>query len=207
MDKKPLIYSKKSFAYFLSLIIIGIWLIYQGWHTTNPTNEVLSVASKPTTSPVASSSAEATSEAKFDTSGLVTARVIRVVDGDTIEVNLKGQLKKLRYVGINTPETVDPRRPVQCFGHEASDKNKSLVNGKTVILTKDVSDTDKYDRLLRFVYLPQPDGKLLFVNDYLVREGYAQSYPYPPDVKFEEQFRQAEKEARDQNRGLWAKCK
>lgn len=201
MNKKPIIY-------FLSLFIIGILLTYQGLqqnHLSSETNQPLT-GSLPTQ--VSSTSAvEATSTASLETTGLVTAQVVRVVDGDTVEVFLDGKNQKLRYIGINTPETVDPRRGVQCFGHEASDKNKSLVEGKKVVLTKDISNTDKYDRLLRFVYLPQSDGKLLFVNDYLVREGYAEAYTYPPDVKFADQFVAAQKEAQSQNKGLWGKCK
>ncbi len=129
--------------------------------------------------------------------------VSKVTDGDTVELS-NGQ--KVRFVGIDTPETVDPRRSVGCFGKQASNENKKLLEGKEVILEKDVSETDKYNRLLRYVYLPLPDGSLLFINDYLVREGFAKVYTYPPDVKFNEQFLQAEREARAQNRGLWAAC-
>ena len=139
--------------------------------------------------------------------------VTKVVDGDTIEISAIGGSssgreggQKVRYVGIDTPETVDPRRAVGCFGKEASNKNKELVEGKVVILEKDITNVDKYNRLLRYVYLKQSDGSLLFVNDYLVREGYAKNYTYPPDVKFNEQFRQAEREAREANKGLWNKC-
>lgn len=131
------------------------------------------------------------------------ALVIKVIDGDTIEIN-SGD--KVRLIGIDTPETVDPRRNVGCFGKEASSEAKNLLNGKEIILQKDVSETDKYGRLLRYVYLPLEDGRILFVNDYLVREGFARIYTYPPDVKFNEQFLQAEKMARDQNKGLWKKC-
>lgn len=139
--------------------------------------------------------------------------VTRVVDGDTIEISAIGGSssgreggQKVRYVGIDTPETVDPRRAVGCFGKEASSKNKELVEGKMVILEKDITNVDKYNRLLRYVYLKQSDGTLLFVNDYLVREGYAKNYTYPPDVKFNTQFLEAEREAREQNKGLWNKC-
>ncbi len=133
-------------------------------------------------------------------------QVTKVVDGDTIEVSINNELKKIRLIGINTPETVDPRRAVQCFGKEASNETKRLLEAQKVILTKDVSETDKYERLLRLVYLPLPDGQLLFVNDYLVRQGYANVYTYPPDVKFDEQFKKAEKEAKEAKRGLWGKC-
>lgn len=129
--------------------------------------------------------------------------VVRVVDGDTIEIE-GGQ--KVRLVGVDTPETVDPRRPVGCFGKEASNETKKLIEGKKVILTKDTSETDQFSRLLRLVYLKLEDGNTLFVNDYLVRQGFAKASTYPPDVKFVEQFLQAEEEARANNRGLWQKC-
>jgi len=146
-------------------------------------------------------SQQETSSADEDESVLVT----RVVDGDTIEIE-GGQ--KVRYIGIDTPETVDPRKPVECFGKEASNKNKELVEGKRVRLEKDVSETDKYGRLLRYVYLPAGKAGVgdLFVNEFLVKEGYAFSSTYPPDVKYQNLFTQAEKEAREANRGLWGSC-
>ena len=125
-------------------------------------------------------------------------KVKRVVDGDTIELE-NGQ--KVRYIGINTPETVDPRRPVQCFGIESSLANKKLVEGKAVTLEKDVSETDKYGRLLRYVYLGN-----VFVNEYLVRNGFAQVSSYPPDVKYQNIFLKAQQEARRIRLGLWNKC-
>lgn len=127
-----------------------------------------------------------------------TYLVIRVVDGDTIEIE-GGQ--KVRYIGIDTPETVSPSKPVQCFGKEASEKNKELVLGKRVKLEKDISETDKYGRLLRYVWIDD-----IFVNDYLVRQGYASASTYPPDVKYSEQFVQAQQEAVGNNRGLWISC-
>lgn len=129
--------------------------------------------------------------------------VTKVIDGDTIEIE-GGE--KVRYLGVDTPETKDPRKPVQCFGKEASNKNKELVEGKRVIMEKDITDKDKYDRLLRFVFLPLKDGNRLFVNDYLIREGYAQVLTIPPDVKFGEQFLEAQRKAREQKKGLWDSC-
>ena len=123
------------------------------------------------------------------------AKVARVVDGDTIKLET-GEV--VRYIGIDTPETVHPNKPVQCYGKEASDKNKELVEGKEIKLEKDVSETDKYDRLLRYVWL----GDML-VNEYLVREGYAQSSSYPPDVKYQNKFIEAQRLAREENKGLW----
>lgn len=132
--------------------------------------------------------------------------VLKVIDGDTIEVATDKGTQKLRYIGIDTPETVDPRRSVGCFGHEASNENKRLVEGRQVILEKDISETDKFGRILRFVYLPLDDGSLLFVNDYLVRNGFALASTYPPDVKLSGQFVLAQKEAVLNNRGLWKNC-
>jgi micrococcal nuclease len=140
-------------------------------------------------------------EAQREVPAIVEARVIRVIDGDTIEVNVEGAIHKVRYIGIDTPETVHPSEPVECFGKEASDKNSELVEGKIVRLEKDVSETDIYGRLLRYVWVGD-----IFVNDYLVRQGYAYAYTYPPDVKYAEQFAAAQIEARENNRGLWAIC-
>jgi micrococcal nuclease len=173
------------------VIVFGLGFLWFGF-----SNNKQNLNATPTPSePIATTSASLDTEEKF----LVT----KVVDGDTIILE-NGQT--VRFIGIDTPETVDPRRPVGCFGKEASNKTKSLLTGKEVILKKDVSDTDKYQRILRYVYLPLDDGQTLFVNDYLVREGYAKNYTYPPDVKYNEQFLQAEKEARENKRGLWEKC-
>lgn len=125
-------------------------------------------------------------------------KVTRVIDGDTIELE-NGE--RVRYIGIDTPETVDPRKPVQCFGVEASKKNKELVEGKEVRLEKDITDRDKYNRLLRYVWVGDT-----FVNLELVKQGFAHSYSYPPDVKYQDQFVAAEREAREAKLGLWAAC-
>jgi len=122
-------------------------------------------------------------------------KVIRVIDGDTIEI--EGS-QKVRLIGINTPETVDPNRPVGCYGQEASNFTKSRLEGKNVELEKDVSETDKYSRLLRYVWL---EGTLF--NETLVREGYAQVSTYPPDVKYQEKFLAAQAEAQNGKKGLW----
>lgn len=126
-------------------------------------------------------------------------KVTRVIDGDTIEIT--GGIK-VRYIGINAPESVAPGKPVACFGIESSNKNKDLVLGKEVRLVKDVSETDKYGRLLRYVYVGDT-----FVNDELVREGYARASTYPPDVKFQDKFFESEKYARENNLGLWGNCR
>lgn len=133
--------------------------------------------------------------------------VTKVVDGDTFEIEAGSERFKVRMIGVDTPETVDPRRPVGCFGKSASEETKRLIEGKQVILTKDISETDKYDRLLRYVFLPLSDGQNLFINDYLVRQGFANASSYPPDVKYDARLSQAETEARENLRGLWSECK
>lgn len=176
-------------------LTLGLALIIFGVNQQNPKNSesitaIITVVPSPQPSQVLSESRK-------------TFLVVRVVDGDTFEIEGGA---KVRLVGIDTPETVDPRRPVGCFGKEASQMTKSLIEGKMVYLEKDVTDIDRYDRLLRYVYLILEDNTLLFVNDYLVREGYAKNYTYPPDVKFNQQFLEAERTARENKKGLWGKC-
>lgn len=125
-------------------------------------------------------------------------RVARIVDGDTIELS-DGEV--IRYIGIDTPETKDRRKTVECFGKEASEYNSQLVLGKTVRLEKDVSETDKYGRKLRYVWV---DDKM--VNLTLVEMGMARAASYPPDVRYQDKFREAERKARVSNLGLWSKC-
>jgi len=132
--------------------------------------------------------------------GAVAAQVVNVVDGDTIDVAINGRTVRIRYIGIDTPETVDPSRPVQPFGKEASARNRELVAGKVVYLEKDVSETDRFGRLLRYVWL---DADTM-VNAVLVAEGLAQVSTFPPDVKYVDLFLDLQRKAREQGRGLWA---
>lgn len=189
MDK-----STKLLVLFSSLIfILGLGFL---WFGLKPV-QVVENPPIVETIPIATSSAVSGIEGEQEI-------VTKVVDGDTIDLET-GQV--VRLIGIDTPETVDPRRPVGCFGKEASNETKSLLTNKKVILQKDVSEVDKYKRLLRYVYLPLDNGQILFVNDYLIREGFAKVLTYPPDVKYNEQFRQAERKAREESKGLWGKCK
>lgn len=124
--------------------------------------------------------------------------VVRVIDGDTFEIE-NGQ--KVRMIGIDTPESVHPDKEKNTeFGKIASAYTKQLLEGKKVKLEKDVSETDKYGRLLRYIYLE--DGT--FVNELLVKEGYAKVSTYPPDVMYADMFVEAERYARENNKGLWA---
>lgn len=123
--------------------------------------------------------------------------VAKVIDGDTIKL---ANGEKARYIGIDTPETKHPKKAVQYFGKEAYEANKKLVEGKKVRLEFDVQPTDKYGRLLAYVYVDD-----IFVNAWLVENGYAQVATYPPNVKYQELFSKLQREARENNRGLWGK--
>lgn len=144
--------------------------------------------------------------------GYETATVTNVVDGDTIDVEITGRTEgpaageagigseyRVRLIGIDTPESVRPGTPVECFGKEASDAAEALLDGAEVRLVKDVEETDRYDRLLRYVYL---EGEM--ANARLVANGYASAYTYPPNIRWSELFVQLEREAREGNRGLWS---
>jgi len=153
-----------------------------------PNQDVLSGKSTPTPSPTPLPKGE----------GIVT----KVVDGDTIHVNLNGQDTTIRIIGIDTPETVDPRKPVQCMGKAASNRAKILLAGKAVYLESDPSqgDKDKYGRLLRYVFI---DGS----DDYglgAIEEGLAHEYTYDEQYKYQSEYKKAEQAARNAKVGLWA---
>lgn len=132
----------------------------------------------------------------------MTAICERVVDGDTIKL-FGGE--RVRYIGVDTPETVHPRKPVQPFGHEASEYNRELVEGRQVRIEMDVRERDRYGRLLGYVYVrDKATGEELFVNAELLRAGYARVMTIPPDVRHADEFLALEREARKQRRGLWA---
>lgn len=125
--------------------------------------------------------------------GRIQGQVVKVIDGDTIEVKIEGQIFEVRYNGIDTPEVGQ-----LCAG-EAAAKNIELVSGQRVTLVKDVSEVDKYGRLVRYVYVGD-----LFVNAEMVRQGYAVAFTYPPDVAHADEFVILEAEARQAGRGCWA---
>lgn len=137
---------------------------------------------------------------------LQEAKVVRVVDGDTIVVSINGTEYKVRLIGVDTPESTIQHEP---YGEEASQYTASMLTGKTVYLEKDVSETDKYGRLLRYVWLSSPysltdsEIRTKMFNALLVLQGYAQVATYPPDVKYAEKFVQYQREAVEKNIGLW----
>jgi micrococcal nuclease len=132
-----------------------------------------------------------------------TARVVRVVDGDTLIVDRGRGEERLRYIGVDAPESVRPDTPVEFMGREAAAANAALVEGAMVVLEKDVSDTDRFGRLLRYVWL-RDGAAWLLVSLELVRQGYAQVATFPPDVRWVELHRDAQRGAREAGLGLWA---
>jgi micrococcal nuclease len=130
-------------------------------------------------------------------------RVQSFEDGDTITIDMSGKIERIRFIGVDTPETKDPRKPVQCFGKAASEFTKNLIGDQPVRLEADglSSNRDRYDRLLRYVYLP--DGRL--VQAEIIKQGYGFAYTSFPFTKSDE-FKAFQTEARENNRGLWDSC-
>ncbi len=140
----------------------------------------------------------------------IPARVSKHIDGDTVHVTLNsGEVLKIRMIGVDTPETVHPSKPVEYYGKEASNFTKNSIYQKTVYLEKDVSETDRYGRSLRYIWLEIPEKidkeeiKNKMFNGKLVHSGYANSATFPPDVKYQEYFLELEAEARNSGLGLW----
>lgn len=126
------------------------------------------------------------------------AVVMDVIDGDTI---ILANGKRVRYIGMDTPELNNSSGRSTCYAKEARNKNRELVLGKKIKMEKDISEDDKYGRLLRYIYVDD-----VFVNKLLVEEGYAVAVAYPPDLKYQLQFKEAERSAFDNNLGLWGQC-
>ncbi len=130
-------------------------------------------------------------------------RVITIYDGDTISVDMNGTAEKVRLIGVDTPETHDPRKAVQCFGKSATRFTTNIIDSHRIRLAADPDNTnrDRYNRLLRYVYLP--DGRL--VNAEIIKHGYGFAYTGFPFTKLE-QFRTYQKQARQKGLGLWSQC-
>lgn len=145
-------------------------------------------------------------ENEYKVDGFTKATVKRVVDGDTIIVIIDNKEYRVRLIGVNSPESTTT---IEEYGKEASSYTSSKLTGKTVYLEKDVSETDKYGRLLRYVWIDLPSHyneneiKTKMFNSILVINGYAQAATYPPDVKYSNYFKDFQKIARDKNIGLW----
>ena len=133
--------------------------------------------------------------------GSASGVVTRVVDGDTAEVELEGGEEDVRYIGVDTPESVAPDQPVECYGKEASDFNRELVEGQRVRLRFGAERRDRYGRLLAYVYLGDR-----FVNAELVRQGYARTLEIAPNTDFAALFDRLQQHAANAGRGLWTAC-
>lgn len=131
----------------------------------------------------------------------VTASVTRVVDGDTFEARIGGEDEDIRLIGIDTPETVKPDTPVQCFGPQASHFTHRLLEGRTVQLVPGVEQRDIYGRLLAYVHLGDR-----FVNAMLIRRGLARTLTIPPNDRYAPFLRRLEIAAARGGRGLWSAC-
>lgn len=169
------------FALFLVLTLLA----FQSGKTpqvTNPLSSYLALTVEPTITPIIQSSN--------------IAKITRVIDGDTIEI---ASGERVRLIGVDTPELSSTS--TACFGKEAKAYTSSKLTGQTVRLEKDVSETDRYNRLLRYVWLGDE-----LVNETLVRKGFASVATFPPDVKYQERFLEAQTDARNHSRGLWSAC-
>lgn len=175
--------SKRRFRRFISLLIalISLVVVYAQKNSDYP-QRVLQ-------------------EAQKSQPGLY--EIIEFADGDTISVSMDGATERVRLIGVDTPETHDPRKAVQCFGQAAADFTKQLIGSQRVRLESDPDNTnrDRYSRLLRYVYLP--DGRM--VNREIIAGGYGFAYTHFPFSRSVE-FKQLEQEARQANRGLWGSC-
>lgn len=175
--------TKKGLAAYIFAIFMVTFSIFQTSNTAVPKKTVHAPSPAPVTAPVLG----VTSNNMY--------QVTRVVDGDTIQIDT-GQ--KVRLIGVDTPETVAPRKAVQCFGKEASTYTSERLLGQTVRLEKDVSETDSFGRLLRYVYVGDE-----FFNNTLVTEGYAHAVTFPPDISKQGELKNSELTARFNKKGLW----
>lgn len=201
-------------AFFLLIILIGssgdsqkveVASTIQEQATTQPVsssgdNQVGEVA--PTVKTTTKVAEKKTATQPTSTNTVSGYKVVSVVDGDTVKVSINGSTETIRIIGLNTPETVDPRKPVECFGKEASNKAKELLSGKTVTLEVDPSqgERDKYGRLLRYVFLENGTD----FGKYMITNGYAYEYTYNTPYKYQSTYKTAQSQAQVSKAGLWA---
>lgn len=220
LKKYGMCFGGSSLAIILGIALI-IWFSSSNEQTAKKrelqkTNSVVSTVEKPKVEENKEEAKEKAEEKEStvnndDTSIFETAKVVSITDGDTIVVDINGKTEKLRFIGIDTPEIHHPNKPVQHFGKEASDYTTKQLTNKTIYLQKDVSERDKYGRLLRYVWLVKPSknepSKEEVIencfNAELVKNGYAHAYTYPPDIKYNEIFKELEAKAREKHIGLW----
>lgn len=214
MKKKILYIIGGIFILFTTLAIIGSSVetdkvqdnkvITPGVENISTTSTTVETKNTTTTdiAPINEVKTETVTESVQTSSQYTYYAVTNVVDGDTIKINMSGKEVTLRLIGMDTPETVDPRKPVQCFGKEASNKAKELLSGKKIRIETDPTqgELDKYGRTL--VYLYRDDG--LFYNKYMIEQGYAYEYTYNTPYKYQTEFKTAQKQAEMSQLGLWS---
>lgn len=183
-------------------LLVGLVAACTSQQATSAPFASKSALTQPSTAPSRSASATSGPVDFAPTGATEQARVVRVIDGDTIVVDRGHGDERLRYIGMDTPETVKPGTAVEWMGRESADANRALVEGATVVLEKDVSETDQYGRLLRHVWLHN-GATWRLVDLELVRDGYARVSTYPPDVKYVDLYLAAQVDAREHDRGLW----
>jgi len=153
---------------------------------------------------VAATSLSSCSQSSGDVSAVSSAKVLAVIDGDTIELRIGKQKEIVRLIGIDTPETVHPKKPVECFGPEASSYLTSLLpQGTTVTISRDIEARDYYGRLLLYIHR-ESDG--LFVNRHLIETGHALAFPFKPNTRYAGEFASHSYAAREAGAGLWSAC-
>lgn len=139
-----------------------------------------------------------------DAGGRILGTVSHVSDGDTLSVTIGKHTETIRLIGVDTPETVHPTKPVQCWGPEASAHTKNILpTGTKVFLARDVEARDKYGRLLAYVYRASDN---LFINKELITNGWARAYPFEPNTSLSVDFAEAAAQAQHNQLGLWAHC-
>jgi micrococcal nuclease len=192
-----------------------LWSVSGGWHAHSVRTPLALAAAvllvscvAPTTATVTvtstatrAGSASVTSHADSSSAGRASS-VLRVVDGDTVHVSFGGRDVTIRFIGVDTPETVAPGLPIECYGPEASRFTTRQLSGRRVRLEFDVERIDPYGRTLAYVWMP--DGSMF--NETLVRRGFAMVATYPPDTRYVPRFEAAERAAKAADRGLWGAC-
>lgn len=184
---------KREIYIFVLGVLVGIWIF---------SLQVNKVANKPTEVPKGVAVVQEVTPSPSTENKKDYYEVIKVTDGDTIQIQVGDKKQTVRMIGVDTPESVDPRRPIQCFGEKASQKTSELLLNKKVSLESDTTqgDMDRYMRLLRYVFLE--DGTN--VNKLLIEQGFGHQYTYNKPYKYRKDFIKAEAEARENKRGLWA---
>lgn len=181
----------RKIAFISSIVCLVLFIVSFG------ITDVFHEPESPKTETVSKQQAKPTPKTKLNP--YQTGTVTKVIDGDTIEVNLNGKIEKVRMLLIDTPETVHPNQPVQPYGKEASDFTQKLLLNKEVKLEKDQEDKDKYGRLLRYIYVEDQS-----VQELLLTEGLARVAVYPPNTKYEQKYRELQDQAKAKKIGIWS---